>query len=279
MCLSWILYDNLDWLNLSSDDSNKVGICWLCRSRNCMRQQDIDDVKSLYKVLLQYYSVLQSTISVLLHYYKRTTTMYLPCTSKYYSTSTLYYKVLLRTTKFYSALQSTTPAPLCTMYYKLLLRTEASYMKWRSAGVIVQPSPNIAPATQNDSHAWSSSHVDTSFTMGGATGVTFQPHQLLRLHRCHPSELTNYCASQAKRSTCLISVTHEKWFAKSEATRITLQPHQILHLSRKTTHMLFPRHIWKLYLHCAEQQVSHSNLTKSRVPPQMTRTLDPRHRW
>ena len=79
-------------------------------------------------------------------------------------------------------------------------------------------SPNTAPATKNDSHAWSSSHMkrhlqcaeqqvspsnltkycachtewlaclivvtyETSFTMRGATGVTIQPHQILRLSR------------------------------------------------------------------------------------------------
>ena len=64
--------------NLSSDDSNKVGICSLCRSRNCMRQQVLYDATSVqsitkyYYVLLQYYSVLQSIMQVLhgtiLHY-------------------------------------------------------------------------------------------------------------------------------------------------------------------------------------------------------------------
>ena len=56
-----------------------------------------------YKVLHQYYSVLQSTTL----YYK-----VLLRTTKYYASTTPYYKVLLRTTKYYS---STTP------YYKVLL--------------------------------------------------------------------------------------------------------------------------------------------------------------
>ena len=72
-----------------------------------------------YKVLRQYYSVLQSTTPVLL------------CTTKYYSSTTLYYSVLqsttpvlLCTTKYYSllqstipVLQSTTPVLLCTTKY------------------------------------------------------------------------------------------------------------------------------------------------------------------
>ena len=68
-----------------------------------------------YKVLLQYYSVLQRTTQVLL------------CTTKYYSSTTLYCKVLLQ---YYSVLQSTTPVLLCTtryyssttLYYKVLLQ-------------------------------------------------------------------------------------------------------------------------------------------------------------
>ena len=57
--------------------------------------------KYYYIVLLQYFSVLQSTTPVLLR------------TTKYYASTTLYYKVLLQ---YYSVIQSTTP------YYKVLLR-------------------------------------------------------------------------------------------------------------------------------------------------------------
>ena len=69
-----------------------------------------------YKVLLQYYSVLQSTTL----YYK-----VLLRTTKYYASTTPYYKVLLRTTKYYSSTtkyySSTTP------HYKVLLRTTKYY--------------------------------------------------------------------------------------------------------------------------------------------------------
>ena len=68
-----------------------------------------------YKVLLQYYSVLQSTTPVLL------------CTTKYYSSTTLYYKIILQ---YHSVLQSTTPVLFCTtkyyssiaVYYRVLLQ-------------------------------------------------------------------------------------------------------------------------------------------------------------
>ena len=78
-------------------------------------------LEGLYKVLLQYYSVLQSTTPVLLcttKYYSSTTLYYkvlsttpvLLCTTKYYSSTTLYYKVLLQ---YYSS---------TTLYYKVLLQ-------------------------------------------------------------------------------------------------------------------------------------------------------------
>ena len=86
----------------------------------------------LQKVLLQYYSVLQSTTSyykVLVQYYsvlQSTTPVLLRTTNVLQSTS----PVLLRTTKYYSStspvLQSTTPVPKdyssTTSYYKVLLQ-------------------------------------------------------------------------------------------------------------------------------------------------------------
>ena len=42
-------------------------------------------------------------------------------------------------------------------------------------------SPNTAPATQNDSHDWSCSHMERNLQW--ATGITLQPHQIVRLPR------------------------------------------------------------------------------------------------
>ena len=78
--------------------------CWLERRSKknysvLLRTVYYTSTTPYYKVLLQYYSVLQSSTPVLL------------CT-------TLYYKVLLQ---YYSVLQSTTPVLLCTTkYYKVL---------------------------------------------------------------------------------------------------------------------------------------------------------------
>ena len=94
----------------------------MCSSKNTTLQKEtfgmeiVDNIreKRLYnkpfgntieaiKVLLQYYSVLHNTTPVPL------------CTTKYYSSTTLYYKVLLQ---YYSVLQSTS-----LLYCKVLLRT------------------------------------------------------------------------------------------------------------------------------------------------------------
>ena len=152
----------------------KLGFVCFVAARNCMRQQVAGRSSQRHatlptyykvvlrteKVLIQYYSVLQSTTpvllctwSVLLQYYSvlQSTNLVLLCTAKYYSSTTLYHKVLLCTTQYYSSttlyytvllqyysvlqsttpvLQSTTPVLLSTtkyysgttLYYKVLLQ-------------------------------------------------------------------------------------------------------------------------------------------------------------
>ena len=93
-----------------------------------------------YTVLLQYYSVLRRTTPVLLcttKYHSSTALYYkvLLCITKYYSSTTLYYKVLLQyypvlqvLLQCYSVLQSTTPVlqsatPVLLQYYFVLQNT------------------------------------------------------------------------------------------------------------------------------------------------------------
>ena len=144
-------------------------------------------------------------------------------------------------------------------------------------------SPNTAPATQNDSHAWSSSHT--------------KRHLQCAEQQVSPSNLTKYCACHTEWLACLIVVTYETSFTMRGATSVTIQPHQILRLPHRMTRMLDRRHIWnviynarsnrchhptspntapatkndstalssshmKRHFQCAEQQVSLSNLTK-----------------
>ena len=303
-----------------------------------------------YKVLLQYYSVLHSTTPVLLQYYSSTTKYYssttpvLLCTTKYYSSTTAYYTVLLQyyssTTKYYSSttlyykvllqyysvLQSTTPVPLCTtllQYYSVLqsttpCTTKCSFARRGATGVTLQPhqilrlprkmtlmidpshiwnviynarsnrthpptSPNAVPATQSDSHDWSSSHMKC--------------HLQCAEQQDSSSNVTKYCTCHVKWLSWLMSVTYETSFTMRGATGVIHQRHQILRLPRKMTLKIHPAHIWnviynarsnrhqpptspntapatqndfqdsscshmKRQLQCAEQQASPSNLTK-----------------
>ena len=287
-----------------------------------------------YKVLLQYYSVLHSTTPVLVcttthyssttPYYKillqyssvlQSTTPVLLCTTKYYSSTTPYYTVLLQyysvLLQYYSVLQSTTPVLLCTtpvlvcttkyyssttlyyssttLYYKVLLRYRATCVIVqthqilrlpRKMNLMIDPchtwnaiynargnkchcpnSPNTAPATKNESHDWSLSHMkrylhcaeqqvslskltkycachekwiswlilvthETLFTMRGVTNVIVQTHQILRW------------------ISWLILVTHETLFTMRGVTNVIVQTHQILRLPRKMNLMIDPCHTW-----------------------------------
>ena len=200
-----------------------------------------------YTILLQYYSVLQSTIPVLL------------CTTKYYSSTSLYYKVLLQ---YYSVLQSTTPVLLqyyssTTLYYSWLIRGAAEMSLQhhqilrlpRKVTLIIDPlhtwnvishkrsnksqpptSANTAPATQNDSHDQSATHMKRYLQCA---------QQLVSL-----SKLTKYCACHEKWISWLILVTHETLFTMRGATSVIVQTHQRLRLPRKTNLMIDPCHTW-----------------------------------
>ena len=144
-------------------------------------------------------------------------------------------------------------------------------------------SPNTAPATKNESHAWSLSHMKR-YLQCAEEQVSL-------------SKLTKYCACHEKWISWLIFVTHERLFTMRRATSVIVQTHQILRLPRKMNLMIDPCHAWKAiynarsnkchcpnspntapatkneshdwslshmkrYLQCAEQQVSLSKLTK-----------------
>ena len=150
-----------------------------------------------------HFSALQSTTRVLIwttKYYSSTTLYYKDSdTSPYYKvlrqylSGHPYYKVLLQ---YYSVPQSTTPVLLCTTrYYCYSVLNSTTYYSCTSHA---PTSPNAAPATQNDCHDWSCSHM--------------------------------------KRYLML--------FTMREAAQDTLPLHQMLHLPRKTTVMIDRAHIW-----------------------------------
>ena len=261
-----------------------------------------------YNVLLQYYSVLQSITLYckgLLQYDSvlQSTTPVLLCTTKYYSSTTLYYKVLLQ---YYSVLHSTTTST--TLYYKAAFMIDVRRIwnviyNARSNRSHPPTSRNTAPATQNDCDDWSASHMkhhlqwaeqqesqsiftkyctchakwmpsvirvtyETSFPMRGASKVTLQTHQLLRLprkmnlmidprhtwnviynarsNRVDASNFTKYCACHAKCISWSIRVSYETSFRMRGASKVNLEPHQILPVPRKMNLMIDPRHIWNV---------------------------------
>ena len=270
-----------------------------------------------YNVLLQYYPVLQSTTPVLLctaKYYSSTTLYYkvllqyysvLHSTTTYYSSTTLYYKAafmidpwhiwtviyMIMTRHLQCAEQqesSSNFTKYCTCHAKWLwwlIRAtyETSIYNARSNRSHNPTSPNTAPATQNESHDWSASHM--------------KRHLQWAEQQESQSNFTKYCACHAKWFSWLIRVTYETSFTMRGATNVTGQVHQILRLPRKMNLMINPRHIWnviynarskrsqpptspntapatqneshdwsasdmKRHLECAEQAKSTSNLTK-----------------
>ena len=79
-------------------------------------------------------------------------------------------------------------------------------------------SANTAPATQNESHDWSASHMKRHLQCAEQAKST--------------SNLTKYCACHAKWISWLIRVTHETSFRMRGASNVNLQPQQILRLPR-----------------------------------------------
>ena len=232
-----------------------------------------------YKVLAQYYSVLQSTTPVLLCttqcyssttlYYKallryysvlQSTTPVLLCTTKYYSTTTLYYTVLLQ---YYSVLQTTTPVLLCTT--PVLLCTTKYYSGTRkycsSTTPALQSTTPVLICTTKYLHTWNviynarrsnKSQPPTSASTAPARKNDSRDQSSSHMKRylqCAEeqvslSKLTKYCACHEKWISWLILVTHETLFTMRGATRVIVQTHQILRLPRKMNLMLDPCHTW-----------------------------------
>ena len=215
-----------------------------------------------YKVLRQYYSVLQSTTPVLLcttEYYSvlHSTTPVLLCTTKYYasttctttyySSTTLYYQVLrqyysvLQSTtpvkvllQSYSVLQSTTPVLLCTtLYYKVPLCTTKYYA-----------SPTLYYASTTTYYSGTTLYYASTTTY--YSGTTLKRHLQCAAQQESPSNFTKYCACHAKWMSSMICGTYEMSFPMRGASKVTLQHHQILRLPRKMNVINDLRDIWNL---------------------------------
>ena len=93
-------------------------------------------------------------------------------------------------------------------------------------------SPNTAPATQNESHDWSASHMKRHL-------------QCAEQQKSHDN-FTKYCACHAKWISWLIRVTYETSFRMRGASKVNLEPQQILRLPRKMNLMIDLRLIWNV---------------------------------
>ena len=165
-------------------------------------------------VLLRYYSVLQSTTTyyssttlyykVLLQYYS-VLLQYDSVLTKNYASTTLYYPVLQCTTLYYKVLQRTAPVLFLKRHFQCVEQVKspsnitkycACHAKWTSSTICVTyetsfpmrgatrgslpTSPTAAPATQNECHHWSASHMKRHF-------------QCVEQVKS-PSNITKYCA-------------------------------------------------------------------------------------
>ena len=274
----WLLVlCHVTWCNAMSCDVRSCDVP--CNGHVVCSKWFCDDVviqSTNYSVLLcttkyyssttLYYTVLQRTTPAQLcttKYYSsitllQSTTPVLLCTTKYYSSTTLYCKVLLQ---YYSVLQSTTPVLLCTtqyysvlkyyssttLYYKVLLQHYRVLLKYYS---VLQSSIHDWPLTHMNRYLHCAEQQESS------------------------SNFTKYCTCHAKWLWWLIRVTYETSFTMHGATGVTIQLHQILRLPRKRNLMIDPRLTWNV-IYNARSNRKHNPTSPNTAPA----TQNESHHW
>ena len=240
--------------------------------KELLQNKNYSSTSLYYKVLLQYYSVLQSTTPVLL------------CTTKYYSSTILYYKVLLQ---YYSVLQSTIPAPqsttpvlLCTTKYyssttPVLLCTTKYYSSTTNA-VLQSTTPVLLryysvpqSTTLYYKELFQYSSALQSTTLYYKVLLQYYSSTTLYYSVLQSTTPVLVCATKYYSSTTLyykvllqyysvpqsttpvllswlIRVTYETLFTMRGTTEVLLQNHRLLRLPRKMTLMIDPHHIWNV---------------------------------
>ena len=161
-------------------------------------------------------------------------------TRKYYSRTTLYYKVLLCTTKYNSS---------TTLYYKVLLHYYSSITKYYSSTSLYYKVLFLIDPWRMKRHLQCAEQQESS------------------------SNFTKYCACHAKWISWLIRITYEKSFTMREATRVILQLQQILRLPRKMNLMIDPHHIWKV-IYNARSNKSHPPTSPNSAPATQNKSHD-----
>ena len=228
----------------------------------------------------KYYSSTTLYYKVLLQYYS-----VLHSTTTYYSSTTLYYKVLLQvqyysvctakyyssTTLYYKVLQRTTPVLLCT---KVLLQyysvLQSSIHDWSLTHM-----NRIYIARSNRSHPPTSPNTapDTQKDCDDWSASHMKRHLQCAEQQESQSNFTKYCACHAKWISWLIRVSHETSFTLRGATGITIQLHQILRLPRKMNLMIDPQQIWNV-IYNARSNRSHNPTSPNTAPATQSESHD-----
>ncbi len=153
--------------------------------------------------------------------------------AEYYSSTSLYHKVKLCTTTYYSSttpvLQTTTPVLLCTtenyssttLYYKVLPQYYS---------VLQSITQVLVCTTKYYSSTTSSSHMKHHLPCA-------EQNWLL-------SNITKYCACHAKWISWLIRGTYATSVPMRGATRVILQTHQVLRLPRNSDLQISAETLW-----------------------------------
>ena len=154
------------------------------------------------------------------------------CTTKHYSSSTLYYKVLLHTAKYYSSsapvLQSTTPVQLCkhstSPYYKVLLGTRKTYSVLRP--ILQSTTPVLLCTTKCYSTPYYKALLQYYSVLAKfhqmlrlPQKLTLQHHQIMRLPREVTPQHDQILPPAKKSDTVTVHAVTSDQKLRSQATK------------------------------------------------------------
>ena len=237
----------------------------------------------------KYYCVLQSTIPVLTTYYSSTTlyckvllqycsvlqstTPVLLCTTKYYSSTTLYCKVLLQ---YYSVLQSTTPVLLCTTKYYSLTTLYYTVLQ-RTTPVLLCTAKYYSSTTKY----YSSTTLYCKVLLQYYSVLQSTTPVLLCTTKYYSSTTLYYTVLQ--RTTPVLLCTAKYYSSTTLYYKVLLQYYSVLQsttlyysstsLYYKAAFMIDPWHIWTvIYIILQLHQILH-------LPGKMNLMIDPHHIW
>ena len=223
----------------------------LCTTKCCSR------TTLYYKVLLQYYSVLQSTAPVLL------------CCTKYDSCTTQY-----SCTSHAPTSPNAAPATKSQCHDP----SSSNVKRYLQCTKQHKSSSNVTKCCACQEKKLSCSILfkhETLFTMREAAQVILQPHhqssssmkrylQCAKQHKSS-SNITECCSCHWKSMSWLILFGHEMLVTIRRATGVNLQSHQMLRLPRKVALMSNPLQTWNATYN-AQSSTSHSPTSPNAAP-------------